>query len=273
MGKTPAGRHLTVLPDDVFLTSYPRSGNTWIRFLVASLVHPEKSVSFANIEELSPSIHLHTNRWLVRCSRPRLLKSHEVYDRRYPKIIYVVRDPRDVAVSMYHYCIKRDYLSDSCPIDEFVPQFVAGEFFCEFGTWRTHVDSWLSQRRYPDRFLLVRYEDLLTNIVRELSRIAAFLGCAADDEMLKRAVEASSAPKMRSLEQRQAQDWVLTRGTRTDKAFVRKATSGEWVRVLSHDSACAIQTAWADTMNELGYNEICPAASKNCSHSMVKNGA
>jgi hypothetical protein len=44
-GKQMAGRNLTVFPDDVFLTSYPRSGNTWTRFLIGNLIYQDEPVT------------------------------------------------------------------------------------------------------------------------------------------------------------------------------------------------------------------------------------
>ena len=57
MGQVPAGRRLTVFRDDVFLVSYPRSGNTWTRFLIGNLLDQEDPVTFANIESRIPEIY------------------------------------------------------------------------------------------------------------------------------------------------------------------------------------------------------------------------
>jgi hypothetical protein len=96
-------RDITIFPDDVFLTSYPRSGNTWTRFLVGNLAHTEEAVTFLNVERLVPDMNKHGDYYLRHLPRPRILKSHEVFDPRYKRVIYIVRDPRDVAVSNYHW--------------------------------------------------------------------------------------------------------------------------------------------------------------------------
>ncbi len=100
-------RDITIFPDDVFLTSYPRSGNTWMRFLVGNLLHQEKPVTFLNMEGLVPDMYKHSDRTLRHLPRPRILKSHECFDPRYRRIIYIVRDPRDVVVSNYHWEMKK----------------------------------------------------------------------------------------------------------------------------------------------------------------------
>lgn len=97
------GRNLTVYPDDVFIVSYPKSGNTWTRFLIANLVYPEKNPDFSNINDLLPDPEAVTKRDLERAARPRFLKSHQYFDPRFQKVIYIVRDPRDVVLSEYHF--------------------------------------------------------------------------------------------------------------------------------------------------------------------------
>ena len=55
LGRDHAGRNFTVYPDDTFLVSYPKSGNTWVRFLLANLLFPDEEVGFANINRLLPA--------------------------------------------------------------------------------------------------------------------------------------------------------------------------------------------------------------------------
>src|SRR2546430_17117355 len=71
------GRNHLVFPDDVFLVSYPKSGNTWTRFLIANLVFPDRHPDFSNINQLIPDPEALAKRDLDRVARPRYIKSHQ----------------------------------------------------------------------------------------------------------------------------------------------------------------------------------------------------
>lgn len=256
LGINPAGRRLTVFPDDVFIVSYPRSGNTWARFLIGNLLHPGTPITFANVEAIVPEIYFLPNKKLVGMKRPRALKSHEYFDPRYKRVIYFVRDPRDVAVSMYHYSMKRRNISDGLPIEDFIPRFVSGEFFVDFGTWDEHVQSWRSTRLGKSGFLWIKYEDMLAQPEIELARIASGLGIAATTQDVSRAVQMSSAGQMQNLEKQQSADWKLTSSTRQDIPFVREAKAGGWKNKLSATAVRTIEQAWGSTMKELGYELV-----------------
>src|ERR1700685_4202503 len=90
LGTDKAERNFAVFPDDTFIVSYPRSGNTWTRFLIANLMHSETPVTFANIEHVIPDSTALSSRAMKRIRRPRLVKSHEYFDPRYSKVIYLV---------------------------------------------------------------------------------------------------------------------------------------------------------------------------------------
>ena len=253
-GRVNAGRGLTIFPDDVFLVSYGRSGSTWARFLIGNLVSAHDPVTFLNVESRIPGIYLFPDRVLRRLPRPRILKSHEPFDPRYKRIIYIVRDPRDLAVSLYHYDLKRGGIPEGYPIDEFVQLFVAGsDKVISWGTWGEHVMSWWSTRGGGDGFLLIRYEDLLADPKRELAKIAARLEVDGSEEKLTRAVELSSVDRMKNLEKEQSRQWIETKNTRQDKSFVRSGRAGEWQSALSEESIMAIETAFGPVMRSLGY--------------------
>jgi hypothetical protein len=258
-GRQIAGRGVTVFPDDVYLVSYPRSGNTWTRFLLGNLLWQNDPVTFLNIESRIPEIYFNPDRFMRALARPRLLKSHECFQPHYPHVIYIVRDPRDVAISYYHHNIKAGNIPDDYPMASFIPRFIAGEFDRIFGSWRDNVLSWMALRQGTPGFLLMRYEDMKRDPARALSGVIAFLeSCSfreidASPEALQRAIELSSPERMRALEKEEARQWVLTKGTRPDKPFVRSASSGGWKAQLDPGSLTAIESAWGDLMHSFGY--------------------
>src|ERR1039458_10178071 len=105
LGLDTARNQLTVFPDDTFIVSYPKSGNTWTRFLIGNLLC-EDEVDLSNINERVPDPEAASKRFLKRLPRPRVLKSHQAFDPRYERVLFIVRDPRDIALSKYHFDIK-----------------------------------------------------------------------------------------------------------------------------------------------------------------------
>ena len=254
LGTDIAGRNLAVYPDDTFIVSYPRSGNTWTRFLVANLVYPEQPVTFANIEQLIPDCEAMSSRYVKRVPRPRIIKSHEYFDPRYKKVIYIVRDPRDVALSYYDFSRKYRNIEDSHPLTSFVSDFVAGRLSSfDWGTWGENVASWFYTRNRRPEFLLLRYEDMLSDTQSELAKVARFLNIEPATDRLMGVVERSSADRMRKLEASQGEHWVATKNKRSDIPFVRTASSGLWKEKLPAASIAEIESAWGPLMRELGY--------------------
>jgi Sulfotransferase domain len=251
-----AARGLTVYPDDTFLVSFPRSGNTWTRFLVCNLMNPDDPVNFAKLESRIPEIYDVTDRQLRAFPRPRIIKSHESFDPRYKKIIYIVRDPRDVVLSYYEFQLKRRVVTEQCSLEQFLPRFMESEFEPKTGSWRDHVLSWTATRGGSKDFLLLRYEDMIANTQEESTKIAKFLGFDANPERIARAVALSSADRMRKLEKEQARQWKETKKTRQDKPFVRKATSGGWKSQLPERCVAPIESAWGDVMRSVGYELV-----------------
>ncbi len=271
LGLDRAGRHYTVFPDDTFLVSYPKSGNTWVRFLLANLMYPNEAVGFANINRLLPAPGVLSKRFLRSLPRPRVLKSHEPFDVRFRKVIYLVRDPRDVAVSEYHFDLKKRYIEPDVTLERFVKRFIAGET-SSYGSWWEHAASWIAARQDNPSFLLVRYEDLLEDSIGETRKIAEFLGIQADNERLQAAVDRSSADRMRTLEKQQADQWTGTKGTRKEIPFVRAAKSGGWKETLPRQSAEEIEVAWAPLLSFLGYELQRPHLDSTAIPAWVKTG-
>src|SRR6202140_3119184 len=254
LGGEVAGGTVAVRTDDTFIVSYPRSGNTWTRFLVANLLHPEEAATFANIERLVPDTEAQSSRYMRGISSPRTIKSHSYFDPRYPRVIYIVRDPRDVALSYYDFSRKYRHIEDRYPLERYIGEFVTGRLISAgWGTWGENVASWVFARGARPGFLLLRYEDMKARPEQELRRVAGFMGIDASPELLKTTLDRSSAERMREMEKTQAKDWVSTKDKRSDIPFIRTASAGAWRSKLRPESVEEIESAWGNVMAQLGY--------------------
>jgi len=247
-----SGRELAVFSDDVFIVSYPKSGNTWARFLLGNLLHQDEGVTFTNIEQKIPDIYMNRSRLLEAFQRPRVLKSHEYLDPRYRKVIYIVRDPRDVAVSYYHYLIKMHEIDDNYPVEQYVQRFVEGSWD-SYGSWGDHVGGWLGARSETDGFLLLQYEDMLDAPEDNLRAMSLFLEIDFTEQMIDQAVAVSSFKNMQKLEKKESEYWSPLKSGRSDKPFVRQAKKGGWRDELPNESVDVIERAWGSHMSRLGY--------------------
>jgi len=275
-GLDVAGRSLQVFPDDTFIVSFPRSGNTWTRFLVANLLRPEEPVTFENIEAIVPDMHAQSKRFLRGLPRPRIIKSHEYFDPRYRRVIYIVRDPRDVLLSSYHFHRKQRQIPDNYPLEDYVRRFLSGHVWGVYASWSQNVSSWIATRPQPpvgglfgswgdnvsswlkasidhSDFLMLRYETMQAEPVRELARIAAFLRVEASPELLSQAITRSSPEEMRKLEQSQARSWIMTKDTRQDIPFVGEAKVGGWKSSLPEECVLELEKSLGPLMTALGY--------------------
>jgi hypothetical protein len=197
-----------------------------------------------------------TQRHLEQLSRPRYLKSHSYFDPRYKTVLYIVRDPRDVVLSEFHFDIKRRAISEDTPVEQFVSRFVRGELNHPYGTWGENAASWFYPRGRDPRFLLVKYESLQSQGMEEMTRIADFLNLRVTREQIAFAIEQSSADRMRELEKKQGHLWSSTKQTRQDKPFVRAAKAGGWRTELPASSVAEIENAWGDLMEDMSYELV-----------------
>ncbi len=273
LGNDIAGRGLAVRSADTFIVSYPRSGNTWTRFLVANLLHPSADVTFSNIERLIPDAEAQSSRYLKRIPSPRVIKSHEYFDHRYPKVIYIVRDPRDVVLSYYDFERKYRSIADGFPLDLYVSNFVNGRLkSASWGTWGENVGTWVAARHGQASFLLLLYEDLIRQTEIELRKLAQFLGIEASRERIADVVQRSSADRMRQLEKTEGSNWVTTKNKRADVPFIGTASAGRWRSALSAGAIAEIESAWGPLMLRLGYTLTTTAESMQSLSSHPQNG-
>lgn len=243
---------LEIYEDDTWYVSYPRSGNTYWRFLTANLISQGEPVDWTNIERLSPDIYVTYDVNLRKLPRPRYIKSHEPFKPSYRRVVLIVRDPRDVAVSCFHMAKRWYVIPEDREINDFIPDWIAGKIFA-YGSWGEYHGSWLGARRETQDFWIFRYEDMIADPATHLARLVDVLKLPVNSQDIARAIENSRPEKLRALEQQQRGSHKLLKQGRNTSNYVRSATSNQWQTALSPESARAIEAAFAPTMREFGY--------------------
>ena len=229
-------------PSDVLIICYPRSGSTWVRFLLANLLRAPtgEPVDFHTLPKTAPDLEMPEHWPIIAAARPpRLLKTHSRPEERFRRVIYVLRDGRDVMVSQYHY---------QRGLGRFDGTFLG---FLDAGAptrWAAHVTDWLDAAAGRG-LLLVRYEDLLADAADVLRRMAAFAALPAEPAHVAWAVAQSSFEAMRRLQEARGRPRNAVPGF----AHVRQGTRGQWRTWFKAAHADAFSQAAGEALRRCGY--------------------
>lgn len=218
---------------DVYLISFPKCGRTWLRFILGNALSLHYGLDVKNTGELfelkllSETIPDIPRIIVTHDDKPfwkrpeELERSKESY--RNAKVIFLVRNPRDVVVSSYFERTKRVHLyqKDDQQLEHY--EGTVNDFLSEpVGSLDTIIafyNVWAANRNVPKGFLLVRYENLHTEPIEEVRKIFKFLQLPdVSDETIRKAVELSKFDRMRKLEEVQEIDgYRLTPGDAQDQ--------------------------------------------------------
>jgi sulfotransferase family protein len=224
---------------DVLFASFERSGNTWLRFVLMEILTKDNA-GFLNVNQILPEMGTHREMKPVLPNGGRLIKTHEQYRSEYKRAIYLMRDLRDVMLSNWARDKEMgfsDYFDHGKGMDGYVEAFLQGKV-TRFGSWQSHVDSWLNcPLAQNGNLLVVRYEDLRGDTENGLVEMLDFLGIKSDRDLIRRAVENNSLRNMREKEEKaKTSGAALGKGTllrkhridREDARFVRTGSVGGW---------------------------------------------
>ncbi len=268
----------------VWLASYPKSGNTWLRAFLANLVanrptpvplaelpsygrleadpelysqlagRPSTELSFDELCALRPQVHA-----AIAAAAPRtvFVKTHSmagVHDGvplLTPQVsagaICVVRNPLDVAISMaHHFAIDLDAAIDYLG-DERAASENSALFVSEFlGSWSAHAKSWADME--GPRILVLRYEDLIDKPAKHFGKVAKLIG-VDDRARVERAVAHASFASLAGMERRDGFVEVPIKGQR----FFRAGRINQWREALSRDQVQRVIARHREQMQRFRY--------------------
>lgn len=191
--------------------------------------------------------------------RPVLIKTHNAntLDHGVPIInltvsagaVYIVRDPRDVAISFAHLRnIPVDRMIDDLGTSGFGRPADRDNVRIITGSWSEHVKSWTD--RPSPAVLVVRYEDLLEKPAETFGAIAGHLLVQPSPEQLQRAIAMTDFGRLRG--QEEAAGFVEKPGASVEP-FFRQGRAGQWREVLTEKQVARIELAHGPVMRRFGY--------------------
>jgi hypothetical protein len=248
-------RNLGLDPSDQFLASYPRSGNTMLRFLLAEAITGVPS-TFDNIQRTIPDIGVHVRAMPLLPGGGRLIKTHERRRSSYRRAIYVIRDVRDVLLSNFGRETAMDAISFR-DLDEFVPLFMQGKM-SRWGAWQEHVAEWLDSplARRGDLHL-VRFEEMRKDLHGTILSALEFLGLEASSDAIQSAVANNSLERMRAKEDSAG---TLPKTTEERGRWIGKGSVNGWRQRLTPEQLGIVDAYAGEMLDRLGYRS---AASLN----------
>jgi hypothetical protein len=240
-------RHRSFRPTDVFVGSYPRSGSTWLRFMLLEILAGQAS-GFANTNEMLPDVGRHKSGAPVLPGSGRLIKTHERFRPEYKKAIYLVRDPRDVAISEFAYQKALGLARDD--FDSYVQRFLQGGVN-PFGPWIDHATSWMNAADARRAEILhVNFEELKREPQEQLCRIVDFLRMPQVKDRIPAAIKNNSLTRMKEKEKASPQR-ASAKGR-----FIRSGSAGGWRSTFTDRQAQLMQQYAGTLMARLGYPAI-----------------
>lgn len=189
-------QHQGLHPSDVFVASYPRSGSTWLRFMLYELLTGQDS-DFFSVDRTIAGVGRHRSAKPILANDGRLLQTHEPYHRAYLRSIYLVRDVRDVVISEYYFSRRWQYFTGE--FNDFFENFLRGKAN-RYGFWGDQVTSWLDNGISQSEVLLIRFEDMRKNPEETLSQCIGFLGVEATISSIQKTVKNHTIDKMKKKE-------------------------------------------------------------------------
>ncbi|XP_072278719.1 sulfotransferase 2B1-like isoform X2 [Pyxicephalus adspersus] len=162
------------------------------------------------------------------------------------KVIYVARNPKDVAVSFYHFHKMAKFLPEISSFSEFLELFLKGKV-C-YGSWFDHVQGWYRQKNNLD-FFCITYEDLQKDLRRSIKKLCGFLGCPMYSEEVDKVEQHCRFPVM---SQNVMVNYMLIPKeimNHDQSKFMRKGVVGDWKEHMTQEQSDAFDKIFQEKMS------------------------
>lgn len=270
----------------IWLASYPKSGNTWMRAFLHNLLRnppkpagineldqfclseskphwylpytagrPTESLSLAEIMAIRPRVQQDMTRAFPDSV---FVKTHNFLGEShgYPLVnqavtagaIYIVRNPLDVTLSAAdHFGLTIDQAIDFMALPGAATVNDARNVPEVLGSWSMHVKSW-TQQPHP-ALLVLRYEDMLTRPADSFGRVISFLRLPPDRARLDRALRFSSFKELSKQEKKGG----FRERSQNSRSFFRVGKPDQWREALTQDQIARIVERHGEQMRRFGY--------------------
>jgi len=250
-------RTIETRPGDICFTGFPKSGSTWLSYVLLLLVH---NGAVPSDETLRSSLHWVASSFTYPRSRdeldslpsPRIFKSHMPFHMAVGgnpaqspcKHIYIARNPKDVCVSYYHFEREKSWAGEyDGPWEHWLEMFLSGKV--QRGDWADHVLSWW-EHRDADNILFVRYEDLRGNFDATVSTIASFLDYPLPPELMTTIREKTSFQAMKR------DDFSNMHEIQELTEFFREGQVGSWKNLFTEEQNARFDAHFHERLKATG---------------------
>ena len=277
----------------IWVASYPKSGNTWVRSIISSLIYTKDGIfDFTSIKKIDQypqrrfleyftqdynNIHEIKKHWITSQERINLdnkikfFKTHHLNCKidNYPftnkkctqATIYIVRDPRNLIDSISNHFSKsleesKKFLLTSkilSPGKEI--ELRGGNVITYLGSWKEHYKFWTKDN---ENLLIVKYEDLIKNIHQEIDKIISFLKDFIDfevsDTKKENVIKSTSFEALKKMEDNgNFTESVFVNGSNEKVKFFNKGPNNNWQNTLPKNIQIELEYELKNELSELGY--------------------